>query len=374
MVSVRTLRDHLMRPPGQGIASFSVAMGDALTLQRTIYQHCFDEVLPSVTDFAPYWQQTWEHLAEAKTVIIGVPSDTGAGIRRGAAYGPLGIRHALLRKTEYLDWLRGGQLIDLGDIYINPHLLHDEMLSGSQRRACQDAMYAEADELVRRQFAVSALSQLEQIIEALQSAYPDLRILLLGGDHSIAWPMAKNLSARYKDTLAIVQPDAHTDLLAHRLGVKYCFGTWSYHANECLHRSQRLVQVGVRQSLRPKEHWETLGVKQYWAKEIAERPDAVLRDVIKHLKSRGVKHVYLSNDIDGTDVTEAPATGTPADQGLSSVWLHALINELGQHFQMVAADICEVAPPLGPTQEASEKTCALAADYVVASLQQMLRR
>ena len=110
-----------------------------------------------------------------------------------------------------------------------------------------------------------------------------------------------------------MHPDAHTDLLSERLGVKYCFATWAYHANERLGRGGRLVQVGIRASGRPREHWEgTLGVKQFWADEIDDpRRRCGDRRVIEHLRSIGVARVYVSNDIDATDPALAPSTGAP---------------------------------------------------------------
>ena len=128
----------------------------------------------------------------------------------------------------------------------------------------------------------------------------------LGGDHSVAWPVAETLAKHRRDRWGIVQPDAHTDLLAERLGIKYCFATWSYHANELLGRDGRLVQVGVRASRHPRQHWEsTLGVRQFWADEIRRDPERALDDVIAHLQKLAVTGVYFSNDIDGTDAKHA---------------------------------------------------------------------
>ena len=53
---------------------------------------------------------------------------------------------------------------------------------------------------------------------------------------------------------------------------RICFATWAYHANELVGRGGRLVQVGVRASGARSEHWEsTLGVRQFWADEVAAR-------------------------------------------------------------------------------------------------------
>jgi arginase family enzyme len=49
----------------------------------------------------------------------------------------------------------------------------------------------------------------------------------------------------------------------------------------------------------------------------------------------------------------------------------ALIARLGKDIGLFAADCVEVAPPLGPTREASDATTRLAARYVRACLEQV---
>lgn len=366
-----------MRPAGGGIPAFSAGSGSALELQRRLYAVAAGKPGPILDEagIEARWKESFAALARAKAVIIGVPLDTGAGIRRGAAYGPRAVRTALLTQEAFAGWLRSGEVVDLGDLYVNPHLLHDEMLNDSQIRACQEAMYANAPESLRRRLPVSALSQLKFLLGALLAAYPRLKPFVIGGDHSAAWPVTEVLADKYSTgNLGIVQPDAHTDLLASRLGVKYCFGTWSFHANERLGGGGRLVQLGIRQSGKDRAHWESsTGVRQFWASEIRGRPPGeVIDELVAHLKSAGVRQLYFSNDIDGTDESEASATGTPAGDGLSSAFLLQAVEALGKNFEWVAADIMEVAPDLGPDREASERTSELAARYAIASLRCLL--
>jgi agmatinase len=110
-------------------------------------------------------------------------------------------------------------------------------------------------------------------------------------------------------------------------------------------------------------------VRQLWATEIEANPERAIEDVVAHLRARGVTSVYFSNDIDGTDARYAEATGTPEPDGLHPDWLFALIARLGKEFGLCAADCVEVAPPLGPTPEATDATTRLAARYVRACLE-----
>jgi len=304
-------------------------------------------------------------------VILGVPSDVGAGYRRGANLGPQAIRTALIASDPDLrGWLDRRGVVDIGDVAVVPQLLHDEMLAPAQIEASRAALYKDVAPSLAAELPVSPLSIEARVLDCVLSINPKIVPIILGGDHSVAWPVSEMLAKHRKDRWSIVQPDAHTDLLADRLGIKYCFATWSYHANDLLGRDGRLVQVGVRASRFGRDHWEsTLGVRQFWAKDIATNPEGAIDDVVAHLRAKGAQSVYFSNDIDGTDASFAEATGTPEPDGLTPDWVLALIARLGKEFGFCAADCVEVAPPLGPTAAATDATTRLAARYVRACLE-----
>jgi agmatinase len=312
------------------------------------------------------WRGALAGAARARVAILGIPSDTGAGLKRGAAWGPQGVREAALRARGDLAGLCAAHgVVDVGDVFVVPQLLSDDMLTEEQRRATRLAVHgAGADPTL----PVAPLSVAEHIVDLLLALNPDLRVFMLGGDHSVAWPVVAALSRHAREPWAIVHPDAHTDLLPERLGVRICFATWAYHANELLGRGGRLVQVGVRASGRTKDHWErTLGVKQFWADEIAARGEGVVDEVVAHLRARGVERVYLSNDIDATDVGFAPSTGAPEGGGPSPAFVRALIRGVGAAFPLLGADVVEVAPPLGSPDDA-RRTTDVAAWYMLESL------
>ena len=174
--------------------------------------------------------------------------------------------------------------------------------------------------------------------------------------------------ATVRPDLGVVQIDAHTDLLPERLGVKICFATWAYHANELLGRGGRLVQVGIRASSRDRAHWEsTMGVRQFWAEEVRARGVAVIDEIVAHLRALGVRRVYLSNDIDATDAAAAPATGAPEPLGLPVSFVRGLIRRLGTETTLLGADVVEVAPPLGSPED-SRRTTEVGAWYMLDSL------
>jgi arginase family enzyme len=358
---------HLLRPAGAGLHTVSTGKAEQLALQRALYQVDDATLVPAA------WRRSLQALASARVVVLGIPSDCGAGLVRGAAFGPSALRAALLRQPARAQQAGQAGVVDAGDVAVVPHLLHDDMLNEAQKQSCRQALYPTLTAEVAAALPVSPLSITERVLDCLFEINPGARLLVLGGDHSVAWPVVAALVRRRATDLGIVQPDAHTDLLPERLGVRYCFATWAYHANDLLGRNGRLVQVGVRASGRDKQHWEsTLGVHQVWAAEVEQKgAAAVLDEIVQHLRARGVKQVYLSNDIDATDAGDAPSTGAPEHRGLHADFILALIARLGAEFDLVAADLVEVAPPVGSPED-SRRTVELGASYLAASLDALL--
>ncbi len=367
MLDARAQLEAMLRPAAGGLYVVSTGRAAQLEVQRHLYG-VSDEI-----EIHKRFVAALDRIASARAVILGVPSDVGAGYRRGANLGPQAIRSALIAADPGLrGWLERRGIVDIGDVAVVPQLLHDDMLAPSQIEASRAALYKDVPPQLAAKLPVSPLSVEARVLDCVLSINPNVVPIVLGGDHSVAWPVAETLAKHRRDRWGIVQPDAHTDLLAERLGIKYCYATWSYHANDLLGRDGRLVQVGVRASRFGREHWEsTLGVRQFWADDILRDPDAALDAVIEHLRARGVTGVYFSNDIDGTDAKHAEATGTPEPGGLEPDWLFALIDRLGKDIGLCAADCVEVAPPLGPTAEATDATTRLAARYVRACLEQL---
>ncbi|MCS6857563.1 MAG: arginase family protein [Sandaracinaceae bacterium] len=351
--------EALLRPAGSGL--YLVSTGRALVeaFQARFYgAQKEEEVLEA-------HRSALRRVGKARIAMIGLPSDAGAGFRRGANLGPLGLREALLEMPDWQDFVEAHGIVDVGDIFVVPQFLSEAMLSDAQQEASRRALYG--DPLAP--WPVAPLEMAEVVIRALLEINPTLRILALGGDHSLSWPVVSTLIPRH-NSIGILHIDAHTDLLSERLGVRICFATWAYHANELLGRGGRLVQVGIRASRYAREHWEkTLGVRQMWAKEFLADPQKGIETLIAWLKEAGIKRLYISNDIDGTDALWADATGTPEPHGLWPEHVEALIRHAGEAFEIVGGDLVEVAPPLS----ASKTTTETGARYLRAMLEVMAR-
>lgn len=358
----------LLRPAGGGLHLVSTGRAEQEQLQQQLYR------ASSPSEVGARFRDALARIEAAEVVVLGVPSDVGAGFRRGANLGPQAIRTALLEEMPAFPE-RAAELgiVDIGDVFVVPQLLHDEMLSEAQKAATRAALYPSVPEPTRAALPVSPLSIAERALDLVFKLNPRVRPVVLGGDHSTAWPVASALSRARADRWGIVQPDAHTDLLEHRLGVRYCFATWSWHANELFGRDGRLVQVGTRASQHDRGHWESsLGVRQFWAEECRRDPDGALGRLVEHLVALGVTGVYFSNDIDGTDSAWADATGTPEPGGLEPEFVVKLIRRLGETVGIIAGDIMEVAPPLRDRPDSTERTVGLAVRYLRETLAAML--
>lgn len=281
------------------------------------------------------WEKTLSQLSPLKPWVIGIPSDSGGGIQRGANWGPLILRQELLKEKD--------SFTDLGDVRVIPHLLHDKYLNESTIKLCQKALYGRVKNL-----PVSPLSITERVLTDIYKKFPEARVLGLGGDHSISYPLFKAWIQSRKDfkKAGLLHFDAHTDLLEHRLGIDYCFATWTYQILNMLASPDHIIQVGIRSSGQTKKYWkENTGIEQIWSQEVAKTGiEKLARKLIASYKKQGVEELYISFDIDALDEKYAAATGTPEKGGMNPSDCAALIRLISQEFEVTGADLMELAP------------------------------
>lgn len=302
------------------------------------------------------WEKFLTNIAPDVPLILGVPSDNGGGIQRGANWGPLAIRMEMLNEKKSFQ--------DLGDVRVIPHLLHDKYLNDETMRLCRKALYGKNNKL-----PVSPLSIAEAALKEIYKSLPDARILGLGGDHSVSFPLVKAWleSRKNKKKAALLHFDAHTDLLERRMGIDLCFGTWTFQILKSLASPDHIVQVGIRSSGKNKKHWKNqLGVEQYWADEVKKWGSQKVHQKLKaYFQKLGVEELYISFDIDALDMKYAAATGTPEKGGLLPTDCAALITMLSKDFKITGADLMEVAPyvlPEGVSKTDHQSSLTVAGD------------
>jgi len=324
--------ENCLCPPGNGVFTVNTAKERKERLHRSIFGQ--------TTNIDSLWKQSLNDLPNSsKAVILGVASDCGGGILRGANWGPLFIRSTLLEQYPELN------AFDMGDVRVIPHLLADKYLNDATLSNCRKALYQDENS----EFSVSPLTITEDVLHDFYQTFPNKGIFGLGGDHSVSYPLTKAyLQAKKKQgrRAAIIHFDAHTDLLVERLGIDLCFGSWCTHILNDLHQPHHLIQVGIRSSGKPKSHWEnTFGVRQHWAHEIKEQGvEVIINNILDQLKDENIDELYVSFDIDGIDDSFASATGTPEPDGIMPEEAMSILRALAAKYPITGGDMMEIAP------------------------------
>ncbi len=317
--------------PGNGVYTVHTAKDKKDRLFKKLYG--------SLDNVEQDWIHSLEQIPRQQTLILGIPSDAGGGIQRGANWGPLYLRDYLLSGGDDL------MAFDVGDVRVIPHLLHDKYLNDETIKRCRKALYH--DELIK--LPVSPLSIAYDFSKSMHEVFPHKNIFSIGGDHSASYPVVRSfLEAKKKAGIkaALIHFDAHTDLLEERLGIDICFGTWTSQVIPFLESPQHLIQLGIRSSGKDRGHWENkFHHKQYWTHElVGNLAQSASDEIIAHLKKLNVEEIYISFDVDCLDESYAGATGTPESGGLSPFEPMLIMQNLFEHFKITGADIMEIAP------------------------------
>lgn len=356
-----TIEDVLC-PPGNGVFTVNTGKERKQVLHEALYG--------TTDDVENQWKQQLEQLPSAgKAVILGVCSDCGGGILRGANWGPLYLRSSLLELHKDV------KAFDMGDVRVIPHMLHDKYMNDATIKSCRKALYQDEN----AEHSVAPLSITEDVAREFYQNFPDKGIFGIGGDHSNSYPLTKAWLMAKRDQgkkTAIVHFDAHTDLLVERLGIDLCFGSWCTHVLEYLPQPKNLIQIGIRSTGKSKEHWQnTFGVVQHWAKDVEEQgAQAIADNIVAQLKADDVDEIYVSFDIDAIDSSWVAATGTPEAGGMTPDDALLIINTLTEHFPITAADMMEIAPFLNTSQAPSDEpktTLKVGADISAALIKAM---
>jgi agmatinase len=272
-----------------------------------------------------------ETYADADVVILGAPFDGGTSHRSGTRFGP-----QFIRQTCYLphdgsrpslalrvDGLGADlKVYDAGDV---------ELYSGDAERSVRDL-----------QEAVYAVTR--------TGAIP----LILGGDHTIAWPDAAGVAQHHgQGRISMIHFDAHADTGDIEFG--------------------SLVGHGLR------GYWpepETLAwmaeqrMRSYEMTEIVARGLPECLTEAFGIATDDCDGVFLSVDIDVCDPGHAPGTGTPEPGGLTARELLDSVRRIAYELPVVGVDVVEVSPPY----DHADITSFLANRVVLETLSGIARR
>jgi arginase len=249
----------------------------------------------------------FDQLEPGMVVSIGIPVDENSSFMRGARMAPSMIREAVHSESSNLSTEKGPDLgvstrwQDLGEL---------ELSSGAK-----------------------AFTQIENTLDQLLAH--DVRVLSLGGDHSITYPILRAYAKKYPG-LAILQLDAHPDLYDEYDGNRYSHASpFARIMEETL--ASRLVQVGIRtMTQHTREQAARFGVEVI---DISDwQPDRTFEFDVP---------LYLSLDMDVLDPAFAPGISHYEPGGFSTRQVLSIIQ--GFKATLVGADIVEFNPARDPS-------------------------
>jgi agmatinase len=249
--------------------------------------------------------------------VAGVCYDLGTSNRPGARLGPNAVRDA------------SAMLCDGHNPYTD--MLYSEVLE----KVCDIG-----------DFNIDKVVPLGILEEEMLNAVNKSKLISIGGDHTITYPLLKAHYERYGQ-MSLIHFDAHVDVWGE--------GKTPNHGNflrlaieDGLVDPKQVMQIGLRSSSPKKDKdWLTdQGVQQYTALNVHHLTSSIcgVRSIVQ-LASSFTKPMYMTFDIDCLDASQAPGTGTPEIGGLFT-WQ---IMDIMKHFiefdmKFVGADVVEVAP------------------------------
>ncbi|HEX9901461.1 MAG TPA: agmatinase [Acidobacteriota bacterium] len=259
------------------------------------------------------------HSEEFEIALLGIPYDAKSSYLRGAAQGPAAIRAAStdLAINEFTEKAVNLELdtvmVDLGDVDV----------SGEYAQVA-----ARVESAVGRILAKQAVP------------------IILGGDHSITYPVVCALARRYQ-ALDILHFDSHPDLYDELYGDPHSHAcSFARIMEDGLART--LVQVGIRAASAPQRaNALKYGVRMMEMKDIVGIPALEFANPL-----------YVSFDLDALDPAYAPGVSHQEAGGLSTRQALDIIHRLKA--RIVGLDVVE----LNPTRDPSGITAAAAVKIV----------
>lgn len=254
---------------------------------------------------------------DADIVLFGAPYDSTTSFRPGTRFAAKAMRSESFGLETYSPYqdrdLEDMAVFDAGDL---------EFAFGNSLR-----MVAEIEA-----FASEILSS-------------GKRPCMIGGEHLVSLGAIAAAYKKHPD-LCLIHFDAHADLRQDYLGEPLSHATVMRRAWEYL-GDGRIFQFGIRSGCRE---------EIYWGREHVTTHPFDLGTLPQVLTQLGDRPLYLSIDLDVLDPGVFPGTGTPEAGGVSFAQLLGALLQLKKS-NIVAADICELAPIYDPTGASTAMAC-----------------
>ncbi len=239
--------------------------------------------------------------------IIGIPYDASTSYKPGTRFAPTAIRQASMNLEPYSPYLflslEDKKFYDLGDI----------------------------------EFEANDFEKLREYFNNSIKSVEDIRLVTLGGEHSISiFPIQKHLEAY--SNLVLIHLDAHTDLRDDYHGDKNSHACVIKRAHDLFGPDHQLLQYGIRSGA--KEEFEWMEKHHTLAKS-----RQIFFDAISSIPNE--QPIYLTLDVDFFDPGIMPGTGTPEAGGEDFSFFISFVKLL-KNKNLVGFDIVELNPMNDP--------------------------
>ncbi|KAG6749380.1 hypothetical protein POTOM_046425 [Populus tomentosa] len=259
---------------------------------------------------------------KASATLLGVPLGHNSSFLQGPAFAPPRIREAIWCGSTNSSTEEGCEnskelndprvLTDVGDVPVQ------------EIRDCG----------VDDDILMNVISESVKLVMEEDPLHP----LVLGGDHSISFPVVRAVSEKLGGPVDILHLDAHPDIYHCFEGNKYSHASSFARIMEGGY-ARRLLQVGIRSITKEgREQGKRFGVEQYEMQTFSRD-----RQMLENLKlGEGVKGVYISIDVDCLDPAFAPGVSHIEPGGLSFRDVLNILHNL--QADVVAGDVVEFNP------------------------------
>ncbi|HAF07302.1 MAG: agmatinase [bacterium] len=242
-----------------------------------------------------------EDKKNSEIVIVGYPFDSTSSFRAGSRNGPNSLRFFSWNLETFSNYqkkdIHEKNYFDMGDV---------ELPFGDIKKT-NSIIYKTTKRLLNSK----------------------KKIISLGGEHSITYPIIKAFNEYYDDFILVVF-DAHADLREEYLGVKFSHACVVRNCVKLL-GEKRVCQLGIRSYT--KEEFE-------FSKKLLSFNEDINSFDFNLIKG---KRIYISIDLDVLDPSVFPGTGTPEAGGFNFKDFINFILKF-QDNEIVGVDLVELSP------------------------------
>ncbi len=306
---------------------------------------------------------------EAQVVLLPVPWEVTTSYGKGAADGPLLVRHAS-EQVDLFD-LETKKAYEAGYFmreYSEDLRTKNDLFKEKAQRIIHlrthrmSSVHPEKDEAEIQRLTAEVNTACSEMNDWVYKNTLDLlqkgkKFGLVGGDHSTPYGAIRAMCDHHQSDFGILHIDAHADLREAYQGFQFSHASIMNNVMNLPRPPKKLVQVGIRDFC--EEEYELSisrkDIKTFYDLDFKREQlkgktwKELCSEVLQELPNK----VYVSFDIDGLNPTLCPRTGTPVPGGLSVeevFFLFRSLHESGR--KIIGFDLNEVSSGGGSLEDA----------------------